>query len=1237
MSQTQSPIPADVSVFDNTADRTLGLANAAMLQRALFDFSTTPGYVFMQAYAAYAVSFQIVESNSQCGPGRYSIRTLSFALAVESTAISVAMAVDFNLTLWRISASSLSADGVAFVALVKAYVSIVPSYVSILLPSSFALDSSTDVPETTYIIAVEPSVDLRWHYVMAPDGSTVTPDAPVGIYGVAISASWAAPFSLGDADFAASRGEWSNIGSYPGVRLGAQKLSCAASSTSSQSQHASRTESSTQARILIQSESPSLRPLVHITNTQMSVNPEASLSSTYTSPASASVSSSASTSSSQSASPSASETRTPSRARARSYTPTSSPTTSMSSSIVPPGGRASVANGSGGVSGLSDGLLASVVVTTVLAVCCLAALVCFVLRRQFKRHAAPVPERRVDFLGSVAAVELARLDEETPAVVLVAEDAPPPAVARSPTPREWLMSPMREQIIRPHASSAASYVDTDAVHGADRASGDSCDEKPTTDEAEDEVNRLLAMRADVLLRQQVQPAQPAHRLASSALVARDSDSADRRCAVSASPQKPELRSAATRTCNLPHPLATAPSAAPHNATHRSFEPDAEEQGRPLVAVTNVVVAAEADMALADAAIAAAEASRSALRAARVLRRQRAVRLWTGLSDVAAHAYIEGRWDPFDRAGSGSRGSFVDSPAAEGWVSADTRRVDHICARVESSVLQPSSSSPQAVILPTWRPFFKAAKGAVRSPPGLEKRLQRLRAALLKSGPKPDNAPADASIQRSRRGDSVDYAPDFEPEASEVDMQPSHVFRIQSPALYGVSRLPLSVAQLPLSVRSPARLPRLRLARTHTFHMLQPQTSSLRDSSAAETSQAPPPPAGRMINVVRRPKPAQRSASSSALLLPKSPLRSPERLSELHRHPHPSSGGLASADAATSSFAEPTIDPRGHYPFQILRASDNRVWQPGALDWLLDDVDGVAETSGQSDSGGQLSTNVSRYDSGTYTQDRKHQYASQIGDRIDGFVRGKHGDFDAARACHDGLNNTSPPISLAARSLPKRNVSGGYSLGPVSALHVTSSSLRGRAAYGTGLLDATVGVEGSTPRLVVTGAVAKTYRGSVSPSLASGVLGGIVRSPLASPAAAVEDPGDSRTSTRREFSHATGSVTSSSIHRAASRLVAAAPVPGRATLRRSPHLDLTQGDDVQAGCHSESIAPPVDDRTVVGTSPDEYSRGQLPQAARPSTHLRNPRENVGFFRAAGSPIRNAADMYDEIDEVLELLN
>jgi len=195
----------------------------------MFDSSNTPGFVLVNPTVWAGTRFEIIESDSNCGPGTYNITSLTWAMATGVLGGPIAM----NVSLWRKgSVEGLYVLIASFTApLVWVPSDSSPRYVTIALSPDFLLDSSSDVPGTSYAVAVMSSVSLRWHYVLT-NGTTL--DRPSGVYGDASGAITSDAAEPGP-DAA------TEIVGIPGARLGAWKVSCAASATTTQTRTGSPT------------------------------------------------------------------------------------------------------------------------------------------------------------------------------------------------------------------------------------------------------------------------------------------------------------------------------------------------------------------------------------------------------------------------------------------------------------------------------------------------------------------------------------------------------------------------------------------------------------------------------------------------------------------------------------------------------------------------------------------------------------------------------------------------------------------------------------------------------------------------------------------------------------------------------------------------------------------------------------------------------------------------------------
>lgn len=242
----------DEAVFDNTDGRTRSIAPATARLRALFDVSSTLGYIVLQPYSAYALSFAFGGQDAACGSGFFVLTT--FTLAVSSLSSGVG-AVVINISLWR--AFGVEANNATLLATTAVPLKIdqAPAYSSMLLPAEFRVDAAADLVEpnvVAYLVTMEVTIALRWHYILAADDSQTISDVLEGRCGAAIAALWSPSCSDGSGSsvvsVSAALGNWADIGGFPGVRLGAIMTPSSASASFTRSMSISTASSTSGSR-----------------------------------------------------------------------------------------------------------------------------------------------------------------------------------------------------------------------------------------------------------------------------------------------------------------------------------------------------------------------------------------------------------------------------------------------------------------------------------------------------------------------------------------------------------------------------------------------------------------------------------------------------------------------------------------------------------------------------------------------------------------------------------------------------------------------------------------------------------------------------------------------------------------------------------------------------------------------------------------------------------------------------
>jgi len=182
----------------------------------------------------FAVSFQILETDSSCGPGQYSLTEMSLALAQSASVTSASFFVQLFTTdpASGFPLGLITSKGVSSV-------SIPASGGYVALPLSGLQPDTGGVRGTNYSLVISALSAVRWCSV----SSAAVDNIPTSGTAVVYSSSVYNP----------NTASWSSSLPYRGILLKALKLTCAAST----SQTASGTLSQTPSQIFTPSQSPS--------------------------------------------------------------------------------------------------------------------------------------------------------------------------------------------------------------------------------------------------------------------------------------------------------------------------------------------------------------------------------------------------------------------------------------------------------------------------------------------------------------------------------------------------------------------------------------------------------------------------------------------------------------------------------------------------------------------------------------------------------------------------------------------------------------------------------------------------------------------------------------------------------------------------------------------------------------------------------------------------------------------
>ena len=207
------------------------LDNTGVLSNAVVSSSPT---VVTSSLKGASFAFNVLETDSACGPARYALSNVSLVLSQD---VSDGGYFTMGLTLYAATASSgIPGATVVNFAFSSQLVTAVPTYYAIKLPSLWYLDTSAGLNTTFALVVSTYDKPFKLHTVTVAGDATA---APTGELAAPVSNLLAAT---------ASGSSWSTIQPWRGIQIQGYKMTCSPSGSGTQSQSATQTQTQTQSR-----------------------------------------------------------------------------------------------------------------------------------------------------------------------------------------------------------------------------------------------------------------------------------------------------------------------------------------------------------------------------------------------------------------------------------------------------------------------------------------------------------------------------------------------------------------------------------------------------------------------------------------------------------------------------------------------------------------------------------------------------------------------------------------------------------------------------------------------------------------------------------------------------------------------------------------------------------------------------------------------------------------------------